>query len=119
MILERRHPQSQKSCKNAEIFVFVMVGLPHQGKSCERDAGKAGCAFAYIPGELTKPRRAHQKSRAPNEPPPVGRSSKMKPGLKFFGAGDGTRTRACELGKLVPYHLATPAQDLMLAQHQQ
>ena len=25
------------------------------------------------------------------------------------GAGDGTRTRECELGKLVPYHLATPA----------
>ena len=27
----------------------------------------------------------------------------------YYGAGDGTRTRACELGKLVPYHLATPA----------
>lgn len=25
-----------KSCKKAEIFVFVMVGLPHQGKSCEK-----------------------------------------------------------------------------------
>ena len=25
------------------------------------------------------------------------------------GAGDGIRTRECELGKLVPYHLATPA----------
>ena len=60
-----------------------------------------------------------KKSRSPNELPPVGRSSKMKTGFKFFGAGDGTRTRACELGKLVPYHLATPAQDLMLAQHQQ
>lgn len=36
MILEQRHPQSQKSCKKAEIFVFVMVGLPHQGKSCEK-----------------------------------------------------------------------------------
>ena len=71
---------------------------------------KAGCAFAYIPGELTKPRCAHQKSRSPNEPPPVGLSSKLKTGLNFFfGAGDGTRTRACELGKLVPYHLATPA----------
>ena len=49
----------------------------------------------------------------------MGRNSKLKIGLNFFGAGDGTRTRACELGKLVPYHLATPAQDLMLAQHQQ
>ena len=56
--------------------------------------------FAYIPGELTKPRCAHQKSRSPNEPPPVGRSSKLKTGFKFFGAGDGTRTRACELGNL-------------------
>lgn len=37
MILEQRHPQSQKSCKKAEIFAFVMVGLPHQGKSCERE----------------------------------------------------------------------------------
>lgn len=37
MILEQRHPQSQKSCKKAEIFIFVMVGLPHQGKSCERE----------------------------------------------------------------------------------
>lgn len=27
----------------------------------------------------------------------------------FNGAGDGTRTRGCKLGKLVPYHLATPA----------
>ena len=36
MIPEQRHPQSQKSCKKAEIFVFVMVGLPHQGKSCEK-----------------------------------------------------------------------------------
>lgn len=36
MILEQRHPRSQKSCKKAEIFVFVMVGLPHQGKSCEK-----------------------------------------------------------------------------------
>lgn len=36
MIPEQRHSQSQKSCKKAEIFVFVMVGLPHQGKSCEK-----------------------------------------------------------------------------------
>ncbi len=28
---------------------------------------------------------------------------------KFNGAGDGTRTREYELGKLGPYHLATPA----------
>lgn len=27
-----------KSCKKAEIFVFVMVGLPYQGKSCEKSA---------------------------------------------------------------------------------
>lgn len=38
MILEQRHSQSQKSCKKAEIFDFVMVGLPHQGKSCEKRA---------------------------------------------------------------------------------
>jgi hypothetical protein len=25
------------------------------------------------------------------------------------GAGDGTRTRECQLGRLMPYHLATPA----------
>ena len=36
MIPEQRHPQSQKSCKKAEIFVFAMVGLPRQGKSCEK-----------------------------------------------------------------------------------
>ena len=24
-------------------------------------------------------------------------------------AGDGIRTRECQLGKLMPYHLATPA----------
>ncbi len=27
----------------------------------------------------------------------------------FCGAGDGTRTREYQLGKLGPYHLATPA----------
>ena len=26
------------------------------------------------------------------------------------GAGNGTRTRECQLGKLMPYHLAMPAQ---------
>lgn len=29
--------------------------------------------------------------------------------IKEDGAGDGTRTRECKLGKLMPYHLATPA----------
>lgn len=29
--------------------------------------------------------------------------------LLFFGAGNGTRTRECQLGKLMPYHLAMPA----------
>ena len=29
--------------------------------------------------------------------------------VESYGAGDGVRTRECELGKLVPYHLATPA----------
>ena len=27
----------------------------------------------------------------------------------FTGAGNGTRTRECQLGKLMPYHLAMPA----------
>jgi hypothetical protein len=27
----------------------------------------------------------------------------------FDGAGDGIRTRGCQLGRLMPYHLATPA----------
>ena len=27
----------------------------------------------------------------------------------FFQAGDGIRTRECQLGRLMPYHLATPA----------
>lgn len=27
-----------KKLQKAEIFVFVMVGLPHQGKSCEKSA---------------------------------------------------------------------------------
>ena len=27
----------------------------------------------------------------------------------FSGAGNGTRTRECQLGKLMPYHLAMPA----------
>ena len=26
-----------------------------------------------------------------------------------FRAGDGIRTRVCQLGRLMPYHLATPA----------
>lgn len=26
-----------KKLQKAEIFIFVMVGLPHQGKSCERE----------------------------------------------------------------------------------
>ena len=34
----------------------------------------------------------------------------------LYGAGDGTRTRECELGKLVPYHLATPARPVIVAQ---
>lgn len=29
---------AKKVAKKAEIFVFVMVGLPHQGKSCEKSA---------------------------------------------------------------------------------
>ena len=33
-----------------------------------------------------------------------------------YGAGDGIRTRECKLGKLVPYHLATPACEGILAQ---
>ena len=28
---------------------------------------------------------------------------------KYIGAGNGTRTRGCQLGKLMPYHLAMPA----------
>jgi hypothetical protein len=31
--------------------------------------------------------------------------------LRFFGAGDGTRTRNPQLGKLMRYHCATPAQS--------
>ena len=29
--------------------------------------------------------------------------------VHFSGAGNGTRTRECQLGKLMPYHLAMPA----------
>ena len=29
--------------------------------------------------------------------------------VKISGAGNGTRTRECQLGKLMPYHLAMPA----------
>lgn len=29
---------AKKLQKKAEIFVFAMVGLPHQGKSCEKSA---------------------------------------------------------------------------------
>ena len=29
--------------------------------------------------------------------------------VRCYGAGDGIRTRAYQLGKLGPYHLATPA----------
>ena len=32
----------------------------------------------------------------------------------FVGAGDGIRTREYQLGKLGPYHLATPAHEKML-----
>ena len=32
-------------------------------------------------------------------------------GLMDFGAGDGTRTRNPQLGKLMRYHCATPAQE--------
>ena len=31
---------------------------------------------------------------------------------KEKGAGDGIRTRECQLGRLMPYHLATPARGL-------
>lgn len=61
----------------------------------------------------------NQKSPPLNEPPPMGAVWNRRRALNCSGAGDGTRTRACELGKLVPYHLATPAQDLILAQSQQ
>ena len=38
--------------------------------------------------------------------------TKRPPSLETFtinGAGNGTRTRECQLGKLMPYHLAMPA----------
>ena len=77
MIPEQRHPQSQKSCKKAEIFVFVMVGLPHQGKSCEKAHNSQR--------EQQNPTEGNEVN--PVKPPPVGRSSKLKIGLNFFWSG--------------------------------
>lgn len=62
--------------------------------------------------------QAVQQSKPPrraeaNTAPPAWQTT--KPGterhrvLKSTGAGDGTRTRGYQLGKLGPYHLATPA----------
>ena len=50
-----------------------------------------GVTVEYLKGEETKK-------------DPAGRQ-----GREVHGAGDGTRTREYKLGKLGPYHLATPA----------
>ena len=34
---------------------------------------------------------------------------KTKMPTRLYGVGNGTRTRGCQLGKLMPYHLAMPA----------
>ena len=34
--------------------------------------------------------------------------------MRAARAGDGIRTRECQLGRLMPYHLATPAHDSIL-----
>ncbi len=35
----------------------------------------------------------------------------------YEGAGDGIRTRECQLGRLMPYHLATPARLAFYRRH--
>ena len=53
------------------------------------------------------------QGRPPGDDAAVSAEQKSDPlnGDRFTssGAGDGTRTREYELGKLGPYHLATPA----------
>ena len=48
--------------------------------------------------------RSRNNIRVPKTNDPAGRR-----GREVHGAGDGTRTREYKLGKLGPYHLATPA----------
>ena len=53
---------------------------------------------------------AARQHRLPKEPP-------QRTALRSInGAGNGTRTRECQLGKLMPYHLAMPAWRPIVAQ---
>ena len=48
------------------------------------------------------------------EVPPEGKpTNKKKDSDESFRAGDGTRTHEYQLGRLMPYHLATPAYSLL------
>ena len=40
---------------------------------------------------------------------PQHKKSRFRGSFGLHGAGNGTRTRGCQLGKLMPYHLAMPA----------
>ena len=68
-------------------------------------AGLFACLFAHGCVQIVHiVTSASIRSNAPKY-----EKSKPKLGWEVHGAGDGTRTREYKLGKLGPYHLATPA----------
>ncbi len=82
-------PTRQSGAQQGQAGAYRKRNLPQEKKNlgllCRYPAA---CSVGY-PGK----RKGHGRNR----------------GRVDNGAGDGTRTRECELGKLVPYHLATPA----------
>ena len=55
-------------------------------------------------GAASRPHRFEPRPFQATSPVPKGHRA-----CKIPGAGNGTRTRECQLGKLMPYHLAMPA----------
>ena len=74
------------------------VDEEHGHSKCFRDGLTHILAHSLVQG----PARKQGKQKA-------GRSIQYSDLLFCYGAGNGTRTRECQLGKLMPYHLAMPA----------
>ena len=74
----------------------VSEGCIHRGLVSRKDV-----ALCEI---ISKERPSAPQTVSASKKDPTGRQ-----GRKVHGAGDGTRTREYKLGKLGPYHLATPA----------
>ena len=58
--------------------------------------------------EITGAARVMREKAAPSSPAGT-LLRKSRPFERTARAGDGIRTRECQLGRLMPYHLATPA----------